>query len=57
LCVIIGAAVSIGIGAGVSLDQAGLTEGAETWLAGAIAFWAALVPLMVVWALRQIGRQ
>jgi hypothetical protein len=57
LCVIIGAAVSIGIGAGLGLDHAGMTIGVASWLAGVIAFWAAFVPLMVVWAVMHIGRQ
>lgn len=56
LCVLVGAAVSVGIGAGVGLDRAGVTDGAASWMAGVIAFWAALVPLMIAWVLMQTGK-
>lgn len=57
LCVIVGAALSVGIAAGAGLDHAGVTEGATSWMVGVIAFWASLVPLMVGWAIMQVGKQ
>lgn len=51
LCVIVGAAASIGIAAGVGMDRAGLTKGAASWMAGAVAFSIALVPLVIGWVM------
>jgi hypothetical protein len=51
LCVIVGAAASMGIAAGVGMDRAGLTEGAASWMAGAFAFSIALVPLLTAWVI------
>lgn len=51
LCVIVGAAASIGIAAGVGMDRAGLTEGAASWMAGAVAFSIAFVLLLTAWVI------
>jgi hypothetical protein len=56
LCLIIGAALSVGIGVGVELDHAGMTEGATSWIAGVVAFWAVFVPLIVAWVLMKANR-
>jgi hypothetical protein len=53
LCTIIGAALSVGIGAGVGLDHAGVTVGTASWMAGILAFWVVLVLLMAAWLLMQ----
>jgi hypothetical protein len=49
LCTIIGAALSVGIGAGVGLDHAGVTAGTASWVAGVVAFWCVLMLLMTSW--------
>jgi hypothetical protein len=49
LCTIVGAALSVGIGAGVGLDHAGVTAGTASWVAGVVAFWMALLLLMTSW--------
>ncbi len=49
LCMIVGAAVSMGITVGVGLDHAGVTAGAASWLAGAVAFLLVLMLLMTTW--------
>lgn len=49
LCTIIGAALSVGIGAGVGLDHAGVTAGTASWVAGVVTFWMALLLLMTAW--------
>lgn len=56
LWVIVGAAASIGIAAGVGMDRADLTEGAASWMAGAVAFSIALVLLLTAWVIAHAGR-
>lgn len=55
LCIFVGAALSIAIAVGVGLERVGVTQGTATWLAGAVAFGIALIPLMVTWALWHSG--
>jgi hypothetical protein len=56
LCVIVGAAASIGIAAGVGMDRADLTQGATSWMAGAVAFSIAFVPLLIAWVIAHAGK-
>lgn len=48
-CTIVGAALSVGIGIGVGLDHAGVTEGATSWLAGVATFLTVLTLLTPAW--------
>lgn len=55
LCILIGAAASVGIAVGFGLERAGITEGAASCFGGAIAFAVSLVPLMYVYGVVRGG--
>lgn len=56
LCILVGAALSIAIAVGVGFERTGVTQGAASCVAGAVAFGVALLPLMVTWALLHSGK-